>query len=290
MAIKEELKKAVPKPLKILKYKAWEIAEGFKTEWDTINARVNPSPIIVLGNQKSGTSAIAALLSEMTGLSVSIDLRKEVDRPTYQKVKRGELSFAEFVRVNKLDFSRDIVKEPNLTLFYKELVEYFPSSRFVFVIRDPRDNIRSILNRLKIPGNLSKLSSEYRGEMTAAWELIVDNGWLGLKGENYIEMLAERWNLMADVFLTNQQQMIVSRYELFVKDKVAAIEWLAQDLNLPEVNDIAGKVDIQFQPRGNNNVKWGDFFGSENLSKIEDICAEKMSQLDYPVDMDADCR
>ncbi|NER33280.1 MAG: sulfotransferase [Oscillatoria sp. SIO1A7] len=286
MAIKEELKKAVPMPLKILKYKAWKLSERVKREWDTINARVNPRPIIVLGNQKSGTSAIAALLAEMTDLSVSIDLRKEVDNPTYHKVKRGDLSFAEFVRVNKLDFSRDIVKEPNLTLFYKELVEYFPGSQFVFVIRDPRDNIRSILNRLKIPGNLSSLSPEYRGEITPAWELIVDGGWLGLKGENYIEMLAERWNLMADVFLNHRQQMILSRYDVFVQDKVAAIERLAQSLNLPQVNDIAGKVDIQFQPRGNKNVNWGYFFGSENLAKIENICAQKMSKLDYPVDMD----
>ena len=283
MTIKEEIKKAVPRPLKTLKYKAWELSARLKTEWETINARVNPSPIIVLGNQKSGTSAIAALLSEMTGLSVSIDLKTEVENPTYQKVKKGELSFADFVKVNKLDFSREIVKEPNLTLFYQELVEYFPSSQFVFVIRDPRDNIRSILNRLKIPGNLSSLSAEYRGEMTPAWELIVDNRWLGLKGENYIEMLANRWNLMADVFLNHKQEMILSRYEVFVKDKVAEIERLAKYLKLPQVNDISGKIDIQFQPRGEKNVKWGEFFGSKNLTKIEQICATKMRQLDYTI-------
>lgn len=283
MTIKEEIKKGFISPIKSLKYKTWELSTRLKTEWDTINARISPNPVIVLGNQKSGTSAIAALLSEMTGLSVSIDLRKEVDSPTYQKVKKGELSFAEFVRVNKLDFSREIVKEPNLTLFYKELIEYFPRSQFIFVIRDPRDNIRSILNRLKIPGNLSSLSPEYRGEMTPAWDLIVDSQWLGVKGDNYIEMLADRWNLMTDVFLTNRQQMILSRYEVFVKDKVAEIERLAQYLNLPQVNDISEKVDIQFQPKGNNKVKWEDFFGAENLTKIEQICAKKMSEVDYPL-------
>lgn len=286
MAIKD-IKKAVPRPLKTLKYKAWELSGRVKTEWDTINARVNPTPIIVLGNQKSGTSAIAALLSEMTGLSVSIDLRKEVDSPTYHQVKKGELSFAEFVRANKLDFSREIVKEPNLTLFYQELLEHFPRSQFIFVIRDPRDNIRSILNRLKIPGNLSSLSPDHKAEMTPAWELIVDNRWLGLKGENYIEMLAERWNLMADVFLNHKQQIILSRYDVFVKDKVAEIERLAQALNLPQVNDISGRVDIQFQPKGNKNVKWRDFFGHDNLTKIEQICAEKMRQLDYDIDKES---
>ncbi len=279
----KQLKQLAPKPIKQLVYKYREVSAQAKVEWETITSRINRNPIIVLGNQKSGTSAIAALLSEMTGLSVSIDLRKEVDSPTYHQVKKGDLSFAEFVRANKLDFSREIVKEPNLTLFYQELLEYFPRSQFIFVIRDPRDNIRSILNRLNIPGSLSSLSTEYQGEMTPAWELIVDNRWLGLKGENYIEMLAERWNLMADVFLNHKQQIILSRYEVFMKDKVAEIERLAQALNLPQVNDISGRVDIQFQPRGNNNVKWRDFFGHDNLTKIEQICAEKMRQLDYAI-------
>ncbi len=277
------LKELMPKPLRSLINDAKALSEKLHKELQIRTARVNPNPILVLGNQKSGTSAIAALLAEMTGLSVSIDLRKEIENPTYHKVKQGELSFAEFVKLHKLDFSRAIVKEPNLTLFYEELVEYFPQSQFLFVIRDPRDNIRSILNRLKIPGNLSGFRPEYQGEMTPAWDLILDNSWLGLNGD-YIEMLAQRWNLMADVFLNHSEQMILSRYEVFVQDKVGEIARLAKSLNLPQVNDIAAKVDIQFQPRGNKNVKWLDFFGEENLSKIDRICQEKMKQLDYPLD------
>lgn len=277
-----QIKTFVPKPVKSLIHKGKVLQEKFRTQFKIITATVNPHPILVLGNQKSGTSAIAALLGEMTGLSVSIDLRKEIDRPTYHQVKQGELSFAQFVKSHKLDFSRAIVKEPNLTLFYEELLDYFPQSQFVFVIRDPRDNIRSILNRLKIPGNLNKLSSEYQGEMTPAWDLIVDNRWLGLDGD-YIEMLAQRWNLMTDVFLNHSEQMILSRYEVFIEDKVGEIARLAQCLNLPQVNDIAAKVDIQFQPRGNKNVKWRDFFGEDNLNKIDRICEEKMKQLDYPI-------
>jgi hypothetical protein len=280
------LKELMPKPLRSLMHDAKALPEKLHKELQIRTARVNQNPILVLGNQKSGTSAIAALLAEMTGLSVSIDLRKEIENPTYHKVKQGELSFAEFVKLHKLDFSRAIVKEPNLTLFYEELVDYFPQCQFVIVIRDPRDNIRSILNRLKIPGNLERLSTEYQEEMTPAWDLILDNSWLGLNGD-YIEMLAQRWNLMTDVFLNHSEQMILSRYEVFVQDKVGEIARLAKSLNLPQVNDIAAKVDIQFQPRGNKNVKWLDFFGAENLSKIESICQEKMKQLDYPIDSDS---
>lgn len=253
-----------------------------RLEFQTLTAQINPNPILILGNQKSGTSAIAALLAEMTGLSLSLDLRKEIDKPTYHLVKKGELPFSEFVKINKLDFSREIVKEPNLTLFYEELADYFPQSKFVFVIRDPRDNIRSILNRLKIPGNLSKLEQEYRGEMTPAWDLILDNSWFGLKGENYIEMMAERWNYTADAFLKNQDKIILTRYEEFLKDKSGEMARLAENLGLDRVNDISDKVDIQFQPRGNRNVKWQEFFGNDNLARIDRICSERMKSFDYP--------
>lgn len=282
MAIKD-IKKAVPKPLKILKYKAWELSERLKREWDTINARVNPSPIIVLGNQKSGTSAIAALLAEMTNLSVTLDLRKEIAKPTYDRVKTGELSFAEFVNINKLDFCQEIVKEPNLTLFYQEMNEYFTNPKYVFVIRDPRENIRSILNRLNIPGNLTELESEYREEITKypAWNLVLDGSWLGIEGNNYIERLALRWNFTADVFLENKDKMELIYYEDFVKDKIGVIAGIAEKLRLPQANDIADKVDIQFQPKGNRHVKGADFFGKDNLERINQICEKKMRIFKY---------
>lgn len=280
--INTQLKGILPKSIKQSLQTVRQVPFLLKSAYIEFTCSIHSAPILILGNQKSGTSAIAALLAEMTGLSLSLDLRKEIDKPTYHLVKKGELPFSEFVKINKLDFSREIVKEPNLTLFYEELADYFPQSKFVFVIRDPRDNIRSILNRLKIPGNLSKLEQEYRGEMTPAWDLILDNSWFGLKGENYIEMMAERWNYTADAFLKNQDKIILTRYEEFLKDKIGEMARLAENLGLDRVNDISDKVDIQFQPRGNRNVKWQEFFGNDNLARIDRICGERMKSFDYP--------
>lgn len=281
--IDTQLKGILPKSIKQSLQTVRQVPFLLKSAYIEFTCSIHSAPILILGNQKSGTSAIAALLAEMTGLSLSLDLRKEIDRPTYHLVKKGELPFSEFVKINKLDFSREIVKEPNLTLFYEELADYFPQSKFVFVIRDPRDNIRSILNRLKIPGNLSQLEPQYCREMTPAWDLIVDNSWLGLKGENYIEMLAERWNYTADVFLKNSDQLILTCYEEFQKHKIGEIDRLAKKLELDQVNDISDKVDIQFQPRGNRNVKWHEFFGNDNLARIECICGERMNVFNYPI-------
>ena len=281
-----KLNQLIPKPLKSPYYKLREFKNSIVFELQTRTAKINPQPILVLGNQKSGTSAIAALLAEMTDLSVTIDLRKEIPNPTYDKIIKGELTFSEFVQLNKLDFSRDIVKEPNLTLLDRELAEYFPNSDFVFVIRDPRDNIRSILNRLQLPGNLTKLESKQCKNMSQAWKLIVDNKWLGLDGENYIEMLAYRWNFTSDVFLKNQEKMKLIRYEDFLQDKMGEIASLAEALKLKPSKDISDKVDIQFQGRGNREVKWYQFFGKNNLSRIDEICGERMRLLNYPLSAD----
>ncbi|MDJ0706022.1 MAG: sulfotransferase [Leptolyngbyaceae cyanobacterium MO_188.B28] len=236
-----------------------------------------------MGNQKSGTSAIAALLAKLTGLSATLDLKNEFPIPTYPQILQGQLPFSQFRQNYELDFSRNIVKEPNLTLLYPELAESFPESKFVFILRDPRDNIRSILNRLKIPGNLSQLSPEYCQKVTPAWKLIIDNRWLGLEGENYIEMLSARWNYMADVFLNNQEQMVLVRYEAFLKDKLGELTRLADKLGLNPVNDITHRLDVQFQRRGDRDVKWQDFFGNQNLAQIEHICAARMRRLGYPI-------
>lgn len=278
-----KLKKLVPMPIKRLGYKTRELSAQVRLEIDTLIAQVNPNPIIILGNQKSGTSAIAALLGEMTGLSFHIDMMKANEKNIYESVKKGEYSFSQFIQLNKLEFSKQIVKEPNLTLFYDELKEYFPGATFVFTIRDPRDNIRSQLDFFQIPGNLEQMTREHKQRLVRSWPSIFDGRWLGLKGENYIEMLAARWNYTADVFLLHPDEMRSFKYEDFVQDKIGTLKQLATDLGLSEAKDISAKLNRQYQPAGSNkNVKWRDFFGDENLARIERICGERMKKFGYP--------
>ena len=278
-----KLKEVVPEFIKQILRTLRQGIIYLKITENLIASPFHAAPIFILGNQKSGTSAIAALLAELTALSAIVDLKKEIENPTYHRVKIGELSFAEFVKLNRLDFSKDIIKEPNLTLLYQELNDYFPRAKFVFVIRDPRDNIRSMLDRLQIPGNLSQLDQNHWQKITPAWELIINNQWLGIEGENYIEMLAGRWNYTTNIFWQHQDKMILTRYEDFLQDKIGELVRIANELGLKPLKDITDKVDIQFQPRGNREVKWEDFFGNENLRKIELICGDKMKLFGYQI-------
>jgi len=254
---------------------------GFTRLFENLIAKVNMKPLFVLGNQKSGTTAIAALLARMAGLSVALDLRKEVHRPIIGNVKKGDVSFESFVKRNKLDLSRELIKSTDLTFLFEELRNYFPEAEFVFIIRDPRANIRSILDRLNISGNQNKLTDEQWAKVPPAWRQVLDGKWLNLSGENYIEILAARWNFCADLYLKQCEIFKICKYEVFLKNKIGEIQRIAESLGLEIKNDISEYLDVEYQPKGRNkDACWQIFFGS-NFARIGNICGERMRLFDY---------
>jgi hypothetical protein len=257
------------------------LLEDIKSGLQAMGADVNSRPVFVLGNQKSGTSPIAGLLAKLTGLSLTMDIRREIERPEIERVRRGEMPFPDYVKKNKLSFSREIVKEPNLTFVYGQLAEVFPDAKYVFVYRDPRENIRSILNRVRAGGDQDALTAEQVRDMTVGWRRIFDGEPVGMRGEHFVETLARRWDAAARVLIDNEGRMIPLRFEDFLQDKDGEIRRLANALALPAKHDIAVHVDFPFQPPGERGVKWLDFFGEKHLKRIEGICGESMARLGY---------
>ncbi len=240
---------------------------------------VNPSPVIVLGNQKAGTSAIAHLTAEYAGLSKTIDI-PESWWPTLESLLKEDLSLKEFAHRNPHRFCTDIVKEPNLTFFYSDIEDIHPKAHFVFVVRDPRSNIRSLLDRLDLPGDKRKLGDALEN-LPHEWRHLFRKDIWGLQGSSYIDLLAARWRKAAHVYLGDSSSMNLIRFESFLSDKSGAISSLAEDIGLQQQHDISEKVDIQYQPRGNRDVSWLEFFGAENIRRIEDICYQEMSAFGY---------
>ena len=244
----------------------------------------NPAPVFVFGNQKSGTSAIAALLAKACGLSYDIDL--------------GGLRVAEYERIHAnpevlddvlrecaaIEFSKALVKEPNLTFLSKELRALYPRSERIFIVRDPRDNLRSICNRLKIPGDLPRIATTDYPEISPMWEAILLNRWVkdDRTDLNYIGRSAERWRTAARYAL---EARAVIRYEDFRKDKRASIERLADTVGLPVRADITPYVDVNYQPKGQRVDDYRTFFGKENLRLINEICGEEMEAFGYKTDI-----
>jgi hypothetical protein len=243
--------------------------------------QVHERPVIVLGNHKAGTSAIAGLLAALCGQEVALELRKELKRDRYQAVHEGRVPFATLVSRNKVDFSRAIIKENHFSTMPGRVTAAFPRSPIIMVVREPRDNIRSLLNRLRVPGDLNHIPPEMWRAIPDVWKLVLDGRWLGVDSERYIEHLALRWNLIVDHYLANQEHWVLQRYEDFQADKLGQLTSLASAVGLTPKCDISDRLQFQFQPAGHSSVDWERFYGEENLASIEDICGSRMATLGY---------
>lgn len=242
---------------------------------------VHPSPLLVLGNHKAGTTAITALLGRATGLPVTTELRRELTHASYVHLADGTLSMRELVQLNRAEFAKPVVKENHLTTFYPQLRAEFPSSRCLWIVRDPRDNIRSILNRLAIPGDRQQLTAGDLRGVPLVWRLVLNGTWLGLAGDNYIEMLATRWNATSLAAAADPAGVTLVRYEDFRADKVGVIRSTAAVLGLDAPHDFTAHLDTQYQPRGDHAVSWEQFYGPDNLARIERLCAPVLSRFGY---------
>lgn len=250
-------------------------------------ARIHSEPVIILGNPKAGTTVIAALLSQATGKEVIIDPLYQIKNSVDFRINlhKKQVRFKNFIQKHKYYFSQEIIKDPYFIFIYEEMLECFPKAKLIFISREPRDNIRSILNRLKIPGNLQVLDDYYKNKVpqqsNSAWKLILEGQLPFVPGSNYIEKLAYRWNLATDTYMTHRDNIVLIRYEDFLKNKVDSITDLAKKIGLEPIQDISDRVNVQYQSRGNRKVNLIEFFGKDNLDRIENICGDRMKYFDY---------
>lgn len=258
------------------------------------SARVHPRPVLIGGNQKSGTTVIGALLAKATGQRFSNDPLCRVAQLDGHASVVADLfarrqSIEEIVRRYPAYFAAPVIKDPNFSFLYPELERRYPDSPRVFIVRDPRQNLRSILNRLHIDGHLHELGpQQWRAlEATPGWRAILTGEGLGIAQGNHLARLAQRWNLAVERYWERRASILLVRYEDFLADKHGCIAELAKALGLAVVADIRGDQDRQFQPRGDRSVSMAEFFGEENLAAIESICAPAMARFGYRTGMAA---
>lgn len=247
-------------------------------------ARVHPAPILMLGNQKSGTTAIAALLAAATRHRATLDL-EDLTTDVYLDLLEGRLPVGALIAANRHDFSAPIVKEPALTFLYDALLRELPAARFVLIVRDPRDNIRSILDRVGLSGREELSLAMIPEDLDDEWRSNLLSSGLGIEGDSCIERLAHRWNRAADVYLLHPDRVTMLRYEDFVAAKETTIRSLATDLGLSPSSDITDRLDVQYQPAGvSRHLNRKEFFSPPNLALIEETCGDRMQQLGYAAD------
>jgi hypothetical protein len=241
--------------------------------------RPHAAPTFVFGNQKSGTTAIAGLISAATDETLISDFRGARE-PYLGALMRGETSIADFVAKNAWAFSAPLVKEPSLSFVAPGLLEHFPASRAVFIIRDPWANICSILGRLHVRGDGDVPVREDGNSLNPTWQSILAGRDLGFAPGHYIDVLARRWLRAAQICESLGDRVIALRYEDFNRSKTQTIDHLVGALGLTARNDISGILNFPFQRSGRSGASMAEFFGP-NLARIDAICADVAARLGY---------
>ena len=240
--------------------------------------------IIVSGMPKSGTTAIAMLMGAAARLPVNSDPFSRMDEAGIQfrdALYSGSSDLSELIQSYGQFFRGDLIKDPNFIFFADAVREIFPSAPFVIVIRDPRDNIRSILNRLNLPGRIQQEPPPYQG-INPTWQRILEGRTPDVPGSNYVQRIAERWALASRLYLERADWMIPVKYEAFKAAKEKTVSETLRNLGFARLKPIDHLVDRQFQPKGDHTVTWEEFFGLKGLETIEAVCGAEMRQLGYP--------
>jgi hypothetical protein len=245
-------------------------------------SNINKQPVFILGNDKSGTTVIAATLAHATGNSIVLDI-PPIWNPTQLEIHNSIQNYNRFIDKNRYYFSKDIIKEPVLTFEYEVLKSIFPKAKFVLIIRNPFENIRSILNRLQIPGNISGLEHtqvDFNTRFWKSWETVLTADWMGHKNDNFIGSMAYRWNWIIDMYHTYIDDITLVKYEDFKADSEEFINKLCAELEVEVVHDFKKISKTQFQPKG-KRVQIEEFFNKENYALIDSITKRNRFLVEY---------
>lgn len=248
-----------------------------------------PSPqVIVLGNQKSGTTAIAKLLAEAAQLSATLDIHAEIRFGLLDELARsGDSEVQRVLRTYRQEFMRHVVKEPELTWHAPALQRALPEAAFVGIVRHPLENIRSIYDRIGLHGRAGSLQEAER--LSAAWRRICDLSWHhDVKTSHPALMLAHRWRLHLEAIQSCDRALTIQRYEDFNAAPQEAIHALCEALGFAARALPDASLKRTYQPRGaTRGIAPEDFFGPELVDAIWKVCGQKAAELGYTSSGDA---
>lgn len=249
---------------------------------DGFRGPIRPA-LLVTGMPKSGTTALAMLLGEASGLTVNSDPFHRLDNAAVDfrdALFEGVYPMSELVREHSHEFRGGIVKDPNFIFLLDQLFELLPNIGVVFIVRDPRANIRSILNRVKLPGRPGTADHRLH-DLSATWKRVLGGRTPDIDCGDYIRCLAGRWRRAAQDYLLHANRVRLVRYEDFIHDKPEVVRATLHHFGLPSQRPIEHMMNRQFQPRGDRDVSWQEFFGVEGLRAIEQLCGEEMRSFGY---------
>ena len=213
-------------------------------------------PVIIVGAPRSGTTMLFETLAQCAnvwtigGESLDIiDRRGELDDrgnrldasdadpETSHLVRAGFLSVArdrdknlyiEHGPEERPTFVRFLEKTPRNSLRIPFLRSIFPDAKFIYLYRDPRSNIGSLIDGWQ--------------HAKGRWTFVAPPGWRGLKGKPISEIAAAQWCaanqfILSDLVRLPRNDWTFVEYEQLIADPEAQVRKLCQFASL-EIDEV----------------------------------------------------
>lgn len=226
--------------------------------------------VCVVGCERSGTSAVASLLSMASGWSLLDDPPEAWYTYPLVYMTGSGLTLRLWWNLRK----HTIVKVPGFATILGYLRRRFVG-RFtaIYCVRDPRDVVASILE---------KLAHGYG-------PLVTEVRWLHVRAGDEVEALAWRWRKYLESALADQDRggrVVFMRYEDFCKDKPGSLASLAAEARMPfDADKVRPHMDKQFRKKWDVTVagpgRWHKDLSSDAVKKIESIAGGLMRRWSY---------
>jgi hypothetical protein len=130
---------------------------------------------------------------------------------------------------------RMLEKTPKNALRIPLLASVFPEARFVYLHRDPRETLSSMIEAWQI--GRFRTYPQLPGWEGMPWSLLLIPGWQDLKGRSLQEIVAAQWDVTTRTMLDDfaalpSEQCHVVRYDSFLADPAGELSRLCNVLGL----------------------------------------------------------
>ncbi len=159
-------------------------------------------------------------------------IASDATAPIADRLRRG---FAEQLRDRggnppRAGTVRLLEKTPKNSLRVPFLASVFPDARFVYLYRDPRETVSSMLDAWKSGRFVTY--ADLPGWSEPPWSLLLVPGWQDLVGRSLADIVTTQWSTATEVLLDDLEQLdpdrwCVTSYDAIVRDAQGEMERLA---------------------------------------------------------------
>jgi hypothetical protein len=228
--------------------------------------------VLIVGCERSGTTAIAKLLSESTGSSLLND--PSDSWYIYPLVNMIGLKGFTLSLINRI-WKHDIVKIPGFaTILFQVRKIHFKKFKVIYIVRDPLDTVAAIKERL---------NQDYNG-------LYLNLHYLNIKGKGELENILSRWAVYLKKALEYKERypndLMFLKYEDFVEKKDDTIKLVAEFCKLNyDLNKIEHLKNKQINKSWSKEIKGPGRFKNdlttEEINYINNAAKELIKEFSY---------